>query len=1049
MFNRPRAMTKTCILPEFLDQQAADAAKILYGIEGTIKRLNGERDLNFLITSAASQSQQRQVVFKIANSQENAAMLECQHDVFTAMAKVDRGDGAVAAPKTIQSVNGKSVESVISASGEQHFCRAVGFVAGRLMSAVNPHTAELLESLGETVGQVDQVLADFKHDAIERPLLWNMNDAVEILERYKPLLGDDSKTELIALFQNRFIRRVLPLAHQLRFGAIHNDANGDNVIVEGGPWNQRVKGIIDYGDMVYSWIAVDPAVAAAYAMLDKHHPLDAAASVIKGYCRKFPLTEVEISVLFELMCMRLCLSVCICAEQKSQSPDNEYLRISEQSAWRALAQLQLISADFAHYLFRDSCGYAPVPTTARVVSWLQSNSEQFKSIVEVDLRADPLLILDVSVGSAQMPNPAETIDPVRAAKNILRAIEDAQCVAAIGKYDEYRLIYSAEDFTDATGHRRTLHLGIDIFMPAGSTLYAPLAGKIHGVENNHDDLGYGGTLILEHLVDGKDGALKFYTLYGHLRPVSLAHHTIGDAVAPAQKIAELGDIHENGHWPPHVHFQIITDMLGQTDTFVGVGSHAHRNIWLNLCPDANMILGIPGIPDSRLNPHTNDPDKIAESIASSRAQSLSPSLSLSYRQPIHLARGSMQYLYDYSGQKYLDAVNNVAHVGHCHPQVVEAARRQSGVLNTNTRYLYSQIEKYSERLLNKFPDPLSVCFLVNSGSEANDLALRLARHYTRRKDIIILDHAYHGNLASLIEISPYKHNGPGGAGASSHIPPSHIHIATMPDRYRGPYSSEANAVLEYVDSVKDALQSAENQSGAAAFIAESILGCGGQMVLPDGYLTAVYEQVRDFGGLCIADEVQTGFGRVGSHFWAFASQDVIPDIVTLGKPMGNGHPLAAVITTREIADEFNNGMEYFNTFGGNPVSCAIGDAVLEVIEHEQLQQNALRVGAQLLAQLSELKARYPLIGDVRGLGLFIGIELVDDRESLQPAAEQADYIVERMKQEGVLISADGPLRNVLKIKPPLCFTEENVDQFTSTLEQVLKEDFATTVMGAP
>lgn len=1023
-------MTETCILPEFSEQQAAEAAKTLYNIEGEIKRLNGERDLNFLITSATGQ-----VVFKIANSQENIAMLECQHALFSTIAK---DNSEISAPKTILSLDGKPVESVISASGQKHYCRMVSFIAGRLLSEVNPQTANLLESLGETVGQVDKVLADFEHPAMQRPLLWNMNDAVEILERYKPLLKDEQKTDLINLFQNRFTNRVIPLSDKLRFGAIHNDGNDNNVIVEGaGAYDQRVKGIIDYGDMVYSWLAVDPAIAAAYAMLDTPQPLDAAASVIKGYHRKFPLSEVEISVLFDLMCMRLCMSVCICAEQQYQQPGNQYLRISEQAAWSLLAQLQFISSDFAHYLLRDSCGYPPVPTTARVVSWLQSNCEQFESVVACDLRTDPLLILDFSVGSPQMPNPAETMTPARAAKHIFRAIEDAQCLAAIGKYDEYRLIYSGEDFIDATGNRRTLHLGIDIFMPAGSALYAPLAGTIYGAENNDAALDYGGTLILEHLINDEEGALKFYTLYGHLKPDSLAHHAIGDTVQPAQKIAELGDIHENGNWPPHVHFQIVIDMLEKTNTFAGVGSHAQRNVWLDLCPDGNIILGIPGIQAAQLNQPANNPDRLAEKILSSRAQSLSQSLSLSYRQPIHLARGSMQYLYDYSGRKYLDAINNVAHVGHCHPKVVAAEQQQSGVLNTNTRYLYSQLEKYSERLLAKFPQPLNVCFLVNSGSEANDLALRLARSHTRRKDLLILDHAYHGNLASLIDISPYKHNGIGGAGA-----PGHIHTAMMPDRYRCPYSSEANAVLEYLDSVKDALQAAERQSGAAAFIAESMPGCGGQIVLPEGYLAAVYEQVRDFGGLCIADEVQVGFGRVGSHFWAFQCHDVVPDIVTLGKPMGNGHPMAAVVTTREIADGQTEGMEYFSTFGGNPVSCAIGDAVLDVIEQTQLQQNALTVGTQLLLQLNVLKENYPLIGDVRGAGLFIGIELVNDHESLHPAAEQADYIVERMKQEGVLISADGPLRNVLKIKPPLCFSAENVDQFSATLTRILQEDFA-------
>ena len=250
--------------------------------------------------------------------------------------------------------------------------------------------------------------------------------------------------------------------------------------------------------------------------------------------------------------------------------------------------------------------------------------------------------------------------------------------------------------------------------------------------------------------------------------------------------------------------------------------------------------------------------------------------------------------------------------------MVDAGIRQARLLSTNTRYLYSPITKYCERLLAKFPDSLSVCFLVNSGSEANDLALRLARHYTGRRDAVILDHAYHGNLASLIDISPYKHDGKGGSGR-----PEHIHKADIPDIYRNPASTE-----QYANSVKHCLQAAHQ--GAAAFICETVLGCGGQVVLPDGYLSKAYAHTRKAGALCIADEVQVGFGRVGTHFWAFETQDVIPDIVTLGKPIGNGHPLAAVITTRAIADAFNNGMEYFNTFGGNPVSCAIGLAVLDV-----------------------------------------------------------------------------------------------------------------------
>jgi 4-aminobutyrate aminotransferase-like enzyme len=354
------------------------------------------------------------------------------------------------------------------------------------------------------------------------------------------------------------------------------------------------------------------------------------------------------------------------------------------------------------------------------------------------------------------------------------------------------------------------------------------------------------------------------------------------------------------------------------------------------------------------------------------------------------------------------------------------------VLNTNTRYLHDNIIRYAERLTATLPDPLNVCFFVNSGSEANDLALRLARNFTGRQDTIVVDGAYHGNLSSLIEISPYKFDGPGGKGE-----PAYTHTAVMPDSYRGPHKGVQSGP-EYAAHVRQIIENLQQQGRQpGVFIAESVLGCGGQIVLPDGYLVESFRLIRAAGGVCIVDEVQVGFGRVGSHFWGFETQGVVPDIVTMGKPIGNGHPLAAVVTTAEIAQAFHNGMEYFSTFGGNPVSCAVGLAVLDVIEQEQLQQNALRVGEHLKAGLAGLMARYPIIGDVRGLGLFLGIELVRDRKTLEPAAEEASAIVEQMKQRGILLSTDGPLHNVIKIKPPIVFTEGDADFLVAALDQVL------------
>jgi 4-aminobutyrate aminotransferase-like enzyme len=570
---------------------------------------------------------------------------------------------------------------------------------------------------------------------------------------------------------------------------------------------------------------------------------------------------------------------------------------------------------------------------------------------------------------------------------------------------------------------------MDLFLEPGAVVFAPLAGTIHSFANNAAALDYGPTIIIEHEAD--DGRIKFFTMYGHLSEDSLDGLYPGRPIKCGERIAKIGAPPINGGWSPHLHFQIITDLLGRQGEFPGVALPSQREIWLSLSPDPNLILGIPQaqFPAESLS---------AEEILQAREEHLGKSLSISYRQPLKIVRGSKQYLYDENGRAYLDAVNNVPHVGHCHPRVVKAAQQQMAVLNTNTRYLHDNLVRYAERLCATLPEPLRVCFFVCSGSEANELALRLAWTHTRQKNVIVLDGAYHGNTSSLIEISPYKFDGPGGAGAAAHV-----HKVIMPDLYRGPYrSDDPQAGGKYAGRVQQAIEQVEQSNKkVAAFICESALSCGGQIIFPDNYLKEAYRYVREAGGVCIADEVQVGLGRVGSHFWAFEMQKVVPDIVTIGKPIGNGHPLAAVITTPEIAASFNNGMEYFNTYGGNPVSCAVGLAVLDVIEDERLQENALKVGARLRAGLERLMKKHPLIGDVRGAGLFIGIELVLDQKSLAPAAAQAAYIAERMKERGILMSTDGPLHNVLKIKPPLVFSEANADFLVDTLDQILAEDF--------
>ncbi len=429
------------------------------------------------------------------------------------------------------------------------------------------------------------------------------------------------------------------------------------------------------------------------------------------------------------------------------------------------------------------------------------------------------------------------------------------------------------------------------------------------------------------------------------------------------------------------------------------------------------------------------PPLSSEQILQRRRTQLGSNLSLSYRKPLHIVRGFGTHLYDSDGRAYLDMVNNVCHVGHCHPRVVAAAQQQMERLNTNTRYLHENLVLYAERLAAALPDPLEVCFFVCTGSEANELALRMARAATGGSDFLTLEGAYHGHTSSLIDVSPYKFDRKGGSGA-----PAHVRKVPMPDVYRGLYKADdPDAGAKYAVHVRDEIGTLDGR--LAGFFSESALGCGGQIFPPAGYLEDAFAFVRAAGGLCIADEVQVGFGRVGSHFWAFethssAEADLVPDIVTMGKPIGNGHPLAAVVTTREIADAFANGMEYFNTFGGNPVSCAVGLAVLDVIEEEGLQENARRVGEAMLDGLRALQKDYELIGDVRGRGLFVGVELVRDRETLEPATEEASRIVDAMKDRGILLSTDGPLENVIKIKPPIVFSMADNERFLTQLGEV-------------
>ena len=1015
--------------PRFTAELASQLASQVFGLIVSASPLPSERDQNFLLTAESGE----RFVLKIANAAEDRAMLEAQQQAMQHVASQ-----VSVCPKIVPTLDGQALAEIESPTSAKHLAWMITYLGGVPLGTVRRHSPELLRELGACLGKLDRALADFDHPAIHRDFHWDLANGLREVRKYEALIADAEMRQLVKTLADDFELHTVPLLSQLRRSAIHSDANDYNVLAGGGEdlysRNQHVVGLVDFGDIVFSHTVNELAVAIAYAVLDKADPLAVAAQMVAGYHAENPLTDAELSALFGLVRLRLCVSVCMAAVQLQQRPDDQYLAISQQPIRNTLPRLAKIHPRFAEAAFRQACGLKKTFVVPPSGGGLDAQTQPPKggttnavSVIDADLKTEPLIVFDLSVGSSLLSGDAEENAEPKLTERLFSQMKASNVKVGVGRYDEARMLYVTPlfDADSSNAERRTVHLGIDLFVEADSAVYAPLDGEVHAFNNNDAPLDYGPVIILKH----KFGEQEFFTLYGHLSEGSIDSLRVGQKFAAGQLLGSVGAPPVNGGWTPHLHFQIITDLLDLDCDFPGVCRASEREIWREFSPDPNLILGIPA---DRFPPA--EPTK-AETLATRRRR-IGRNLSIGYREPVKVVRGWRQYLFDETGRQFLDAYNNVPHVGHCHPRVIEAARKQMTVLNTNTRYLHDAINRYAEALCATLPEPLSVCFFVNSASEANELALRLARAHTRQKDMIVLEAAYHGHTTGLIDISPYKHDGPGGSGA-----PDWVHTAPIPDGYRGQYKyGDEQAGEKYAAHISEVIEKLKrNGKGLAGFIAETCPSVGGQIFMPANYLASVYQSVRAAGGVCIADEVQTGFGRTGKNFWAFQDHGVTPDIVVMGKPIGNGHPIGALVTTPEIAASFDNGMEFFSTFGGNPVSCAVGLEVLNIVRDEGLQEHALRVGNRMLDGLRPFVDRFPLVGDVRGSGLFLGVELVRDRATLEPAAEEASFVANRMRDEGILLGTDGPFHNVVKIRPPMPFDETNADFLVATMNDVLKE----------
>jgi 4-aminobutyrate aminotransferase-like enzyme/Ser/Thr protein kinase RdoA (MazF antagonist) len=997
---------------------AAEIARLHFGLTGDISSLPGELDFNFCVTTDSGEK----YILKIANENEQLENLQLQNAVITHLAD---SKSSLQTSKVCKSISGEKILRISMQGIGERFVRVLTWINGRVFADVNPHSPLLLNRLGEMCGNLCAALQHFDHPAAHRFMKWDPSQAAWIKPHLSKFSG--SQKEIVCYFYSLFESDVVPHFEILRKSVNYNDANDYNVLVNHDVNDPAVPGVIDFGDVVYTHTINELAIAIAYAVMKKPNPMEAACHIIHGFNSKFELTDIELKVLFPLVAVRLIISV-VCSElNRLEHPENGYLQISDQPAWDLLLKWKIISPAFAYYSFRNACGLTPCIQSTAFEEWAKKN---YKEIVfPVDTRNSGFEWLDLSVGSLELGTMTEVTDDERLDSRINSMIASKDKKTILGKYNEARAIYVTPAFEIKMNDGvtwRTVHIGIDIFDKPGTEVKAVLDGTVHSFNNNTALRDYGPTIILEHKISNEQ---IFYTLYGHLNRECLATLVVGQKVKAGDTIGLIGTREVNGHWTPHLHFQVTLDMLGKSGDFPGVCTPEETPIWKSLCPDPWLLL------TGSFSPQVKSLSK--DDIVAFRKQHVGKNLSISYKQPIKMVRGASQYLIDENGRRYLDTVNNVAHVGHEHPRVVAAGQRQMAVLNTNTRYLHENMVMFVEELLSTLPPQLNVAFLVNSGSEANELALRLAKNYTGQKDMIVSQVGYHGNTNGCIEISSYKFDGPGGKGKAAHI-----HVVPIPDTYRGIYrANDSDAGKKYANHVKFSIeQMASEKRKPAALVFESVISCGGQVVLPKNFLKEAYAYTRAAGGICIADEVQTGCGRAGDCYWAFQEHDVVPDVVTIGKPIGNGHPLGVVVTTQAIADAFKNGMEYFNTFGGNPVSCAIGLEVLRVIKDEQLQQNAKVVGEYLKRGLVKLMSEFEIIGDVRGPGLFIGFELVKDRTTKEPATDQTTYFANRMRDKGILISTDGPYNNVLKIKPPIIFSKADSDFLLENIRIVLKED---------
>ena len=963
--------------PQVTEAQAEQIVAEHYGLRARAKSLGSQQDCNFVIHG---ETDDILGVLKIANPAFNATELEAQ-DLAADLIADAEPSLRIAVP--LPNLSGEKCTVITGLLDGTAYVRLLRFLPGGTLIESGYLPPAAVAGLGEVAGRVSRALAGFDHPGLDRALQWDLQYGADVVAELISHVGDPSHRAQLQEATAAAWSRILPLADSLPRQATHLDLTDANVIVSRGVGGKAYPdGVIDFGDLSHSWAVSELAIAVSSVL--GHVGAD-PTSILPGV-RAFhairPLTASEAEALWPMLVLRTAVLIVSGAQQAALDPDNAYITEQSEGEWRMFELATSVPIDVMTSLMKAQLGLAGDPDDVAVDTHLIDGLDP-AAVVTLDLSPQ-----SDSFDSAFVPGGWLRPD---VESELARAAVDNGAALVITRFGQPRLTRATPLSQDSPDVVAT---GIGLWPAAATHAVAPWDGEV--AERSDDSVCFRG----RHHELTLAGVVSIPALGTRLR----AGDPLADAVA--------------GQW-----IELTVRPVGAPPAPQLTRAELAKG-WLALSRDPRVVLGLPALPDTRP----------AGELLTRRDQSFAQVQEHYYARPPQIERGWRHFLMSTAGRSYLDMVNNVTVLGHAHPRVAETAARQLHKLNTNSRFNYEAVVEFSERLAATLPEPLDTVFLVNSGSEASDLALRLAMAATGRRDVVAVREAYHGWTYATDAVSTSVADNPNALATR----PDWVHTVESPNSFRGKfrgldacgYADEAVAQIEGLIA---------DGRAPAAFIAEPVYGNAGGMALPDHYLERLYAAVRAGGGLAIADEVQVAYGRLGNWFWGFEQQNVVPDIVSVAKSTGNGSPLGAVITSREIADKFSSQGYFFSSTGGSPLSCAIGITVLDVLRDEGLQQNAARVGAHLKARLQALQDKHPIVGTVHGIGLYLGVEMIRDMDSLEPATEETAAICDRMLELGVVIQPTGDRMNILKTKPPLCIDIEASDFYVDALDRVLTE----------